>query len=80
MEATVFEIAGGVGSTPSLVKGVGTKRLGKRRVNLILVGGGGKKEKASPAPESTSAVYHARAMKLSRERALVKNFSKRQKN
>ena len=80
MGATVFEIAWGSWlDPPLLVKGVGTKRLGKRRVNLILVGGGGKKEKA-PAPESTSAIYHARAMKLSRERALVKNFSKRQKN
>ena len=37
MGGTVFEIAGGggIGSTPPpLVKGVGTKRLGKERVNF----------------------------------------------
>ena len=41
MGATVFEIAGGgggVGSTP-LVKGVGTKRLGKGRVNILVFQG-----------------------------------------
>ena len=32
MGATVFEIAGGSARPPPLVKGVGTKRLGKGRV------------------------------------------------
>ena len=49
MRATVFEIAGEVRSTP-LIKGMGTKRLGKGRVNpgdsgqafyRLKVGGGG---------------------------------------
>ena len=33
MGATVFEMEGGGSAQPPLVKGVGTKRLGKGRVN-----------------------------------------------